>query len=199
MEVFSVNAQKKEVTGKAAVGRLRRAGMTPCIMYGSGEPISFTLTEPDYRHLIFSPNFKLVEINYEGKKYKCIVKDIQFDPMTGGVRHLDFLMLESGKKFKAKIPLRFKGVSPGVRVGGKFLQLVRSINVLTTPEKIVDEIYADIAGMELGSTIRVRDIITPDGVTITNVASTPIAAIEIPRALKSAQSAAANAATGKKK
>jgi large subunit ribosomal protein L25 len=198
MEVFSIIAQKKDITGKKAVGRLRREGFTPCIMYGTGDPVPFVLTEPDYRHLVFSPNFQLVDITLEGKKYKCILKDIQFEPLTGAVRHMDFLMLEPGKKFKAKIPLRFKGVSPGVKLGGKFLALVRTINVLTTPEQVVNEIYADISGMDLGSTIRVRDIEVPAGVIVSNTLSTPIAAIEIPRALKSAQSAAANEG-GKKK
>lgn len=191
MELFSVDAHTKEVSGKGPNARLRRDGFTPCIMYGGGKTISFTLTEPQYRHLVFSPNFQLVEINHDGVKYKTILKDIQFDPLTNAVRHMDFLILEPGKKFKAKIPLRFKGTSPGVKVGGKFLPLVRTVNVMTTPEKVVNEIYADISTMDLGSTIRVRDIETIEGVTITNTGATPIATIEIPRALKSAQAAAA--------
>jgi large subunit ribosomal protein L25 len=198
MESFSLEAHKKDVSGKSAVLRLRREGFTPCVMYGGGKTMSFCLTEPQYRHLVFSPNFQLVEITYEGVKYRTILKEIQFEPVSGGVRHLDFLILEPGKKFKAKIPLRFKGVSPGVKVGGKFLALVRTINVMTTPESIVNEIYADISTMELGSTIRVRDIEPISGMAITNAPATPIAAIEIPRALKSAQ-AAASAPDAKKK
>jgi large subunit ribosomal protein L25 len=198
MEVFAIDAQPREANGTSAAESLRRAGHTPAVMYGSGKTISFSLTEPQYRHLIFSPDFRLVEIKHEGTTYKCILKDIQFDPLLDTVRHLDFLILEPGKKFKAKIPLRFKGVSPGVKVGGKFLALVRSIGVITTPEKVVSEIYADISTMELGQTIRVRDITGIDGLQIMNTPATPIATIEIPRALKSAQ-AAANAPEGKKK
>jgi large subunit ribosomal protein L25 len=198
MEVFSIDAHTKDVSGKGPVSRLRREGFTPCVMYGTGKAISFALTEPQYRHLVFTPNFQLCEIKHEGVTYKAIVKDIQFDPMTNAVRHLDFLMLEPGKKFKAKIPLRFKGVSPGVKLGGKFLTLVRTINVLTTPEAVVAEIYADISTMDLGSTIRIRDIQPVAGITISNTPATPIATIEIPRALKSAQ-AAANAPETKKK
>ncbi|MBK8195776.1 MAG: hypothetical protein IPK76_22200 [Lewinellaceae bacterium] len=61
---------------------------------------------------------------------------------------------------------------------------MRQINITTTPEKVVDEVTADISTMELGSTIRVRDITTPDGVEIMNTAAVPVAIIEIPRALK---------------
>jgi large subunit ribosomal protein L25 len=198
MEVFALEAQPREANGTSVAENLRRAGHTPAIMYGGGTTISFSLTEPQYRHLIFSPDFRLVEITHEGKKYKCILKDIQFDPLLDTVRHLDFLILEPGKKFKAKIPLRFKGVSAGVKVGGKFLALVRAISVITTPEQVVSEIFADITTMELGSTIRVRDITQIEGIQITNTPATPIATIEIPRALKSAQ-AAANQPEGKKK
>ena len=55
---------------------------------------------------------------------------------------------------------------------------------MTTPEKAVDEVSADISTMELGSTIRVRDIQVPNGVEILNTPAVPIASIEVPRALK---------------
>ena len=98
--------------------------------------------------------------------------------------HLDFLELVPGVKFKATVPLRFAGTAPGVKAGGKFIPRLRQINILTTPEKVVDEVSADISTMELGSTIRVRDITPIDGVEITNTAAVPVASIEIPRALK---------------
>ena len=113
-----------------------------------------------------------------------IVKDIQFHPVTDEVVHIDFLELVPGVKFKATVPLRFVGAAPGVKEGGKFIPSLRSINILTTPEKVVDEVSADISKMELGATIRVRDIIAVEGVEITNNGAVPIASIEIPRALR---------------
>ena len=98
--------------------------------------------------------------------------------------HLDFLELVPGVKFKATVPLRFTGQAPGVKAGGKFLPKLRQINIMTTPEKVVDEVSADISTMELGSTIRVRDISVDEGVEITNNGAIPIASIEIPRALR---------------
>jgi large subunit ribosomal protein L25 len=82
------------------------------------------------------------------------------------------------------VPLRFTGTAPGVKNGGKFLTKMRNINILTTPEHVVDEVYADISAMELGSTLRIRDIIIPTGVDITNSPAVPVASIEIPRALR---------------
>ena len=98
--------------------------------------------------------------------------------------HLDFLELVPGIKFKASVPLRFTGTAPGVKEGGKFIPKMRTISILTTPEKAVDEVHADITSMQLGDTIRVRDITALDGVEVTNPVAVPIASIEIPRALK---------------
>jgi large subunit ribosomal protein L25 len=126
----------------------------------------------------------MVEITLDGKVYKCILKDIQFHPVNDQVIHLDFLELVPGIKFKASVPLRFKGSAPGVKNGGKFLTKMRNINILTTPEHVVDEVFADISDMELGSTLRIRDIIIPTGVDITNSPAVPVASIEIPRALR---------------
>lgn len=162
-------------------------GQVPAVMYKSGgsEATHFTLNAPEVRHLVYTSKFKIAEITFGGSTHKCIVKDIQFHPVTDDVLHLDFLELVPGVKFKATVPLRFAGTAPGVKEGGKFIPRLRQINILTTPEKAVDEVSADISAMELGSTIRVRDITPIEGVEITNTGAVPIASIEIPRALKS--------------
>ena len=63
---------------------------------------------------------------------------------------------------------------------------MRKVNILTTPESVVDSLDIDISSMELGSTIRVRDIKPADGVEVTNNSSVPVALIEIPRTLRQA-------------
>jgi len=186
MEIIALQGHRKEVSGKKEARRIRREGGVPAVMYksGGGEATHFSLNVPDFRHLIYTPKFKMAEITLNGTTHKCIVKDIQFHPVTDEVVHLDFLELVPGVKFKATVPLRFVGQAPGVKEGGKFLPKLRQINVLTTPEKAVDEVSADISSMQLGSTIRVRDITVPEGVEITNTAAVPVASIEIPRALR---------------
>ncbi|MBL7775698.1 MAG: 50S ribosomal protein L25 [Saprospiraceae bacterium] len=186
MEIIALKAHKKESSGKQAAKKVRHSGMVPAIMYksGGGEAVQFSLNPADFRHLVYSSKFKLAEIELDGAKHKCILKDVQFHPVTDQVVHLDFLSLTPGVKFKASVPLRFAGQAPGVKAGGKFITTLRKINILTTPEKVVDEVVADITSMNLGDTIRVRDIAPEDGVEVTNNGAIPIALIEIPRALK---------------
>ncbi len=186
MEIIALQGHRKESSGKEETRKIRHNGQVPAVMYksGGGEALQFTLNETEVRHLVFTSKFKLAEIALNGQSHKCIVKDIQFHPVTDAVLHLDFLELVPGVKFKATVPLRFAGTAPGVKEGGKFIPRLRQINILTTPESAVDEVSADISTMELGSTIRVRDITPITGVEITNTGAVPIASIEVPRALK---------------
>ncbi len=186
MEIIALQGHRKEGSGKEEVKKIRRNEQIPAVMYrsGGGEATQFALKATEIRHLVYTSKFKLAEITLDGKMHKCIVKDIQFHPVTDAVLHLDFLELVPGVKFKATVPLRFAGTAPGVKEGGKFIPRMRQINILTTPEKAVGEVSADISAMELGSTIRVRDITPVEGVEITNTGAVPIASIEVPRALK---------------
>jgi large subunit ribosomal protein L25 len=186
MESIAIQGHRKEGSGKEAARKVRRVGQVPAVMYksGGGEAIQFSVDPDDFRHLIYTPQFKMAEVSFNGTTHKCILKDVQFHPVSDAVIHLDFLELVPGVKFKATVPVRYVGQAPGVKAGGKFLAKMRSVHVLTVPESIIDEVTADISGMELGGTIRVRDIKVPEGVEITNNGAVPIASIEIPRALR---------------
>lgn len=186
MEIIALQGHRKEGSGKESARKVRNNGQVPAIMYksGGGEAIAFTLNAPDLRDLIYTPKFKMAAITLDGKTHKAIVKDIQFHPVTDAVMHIDFLELVPGVKFKATVPIRFVGQAPGVKAGGKFLAQIRQVRILTTPEAAVDEVTADISALELGSTLRVRDIATKEGVVISNAPAVPIAIIEIPRALR---------------
>jgi large subunit ribosomal protein L25 len=186
MEIVAIQGHPKSGSGKEETRKVRRAGQIPAVIYksGGGDALSFSINAPDIRSLVFTPKFKMVDIALDGKSHHAIVKDIQFHPVTEEVLHMDFLELVPGVRFKATVPLRFAGQAPGVKAGGKFLPKMRQISIMTTPDKVVDEVVADISTMDLGSTIRVRDITLPQGVEIINNGAIPIASIEIPRALR---------------
>lgn len=195
METVVVSGQVRENLGKKASKAARREGQVPAVLYGSGDPIHFTVTPLSVRSLIYTPDFKLAEINLDGTTHKAIIKDIQFHPVTDAIVHLDFLALQDGHLIKVSVPIGFEGNSPGVRAGGKLQQSVRKVILRTTPDKLVDRITLDVSNLELGQAIRVRDIAPMEGVEIINPAGQPVATVEIPRALRSAATAAAKAET----
>ncbi len=199
MNSIEIPGVKRTEFGKKGARVDRNNGNVPAVMYGGNEVIHFTVTPADVKNLIYTPDFKTADLVIDGKQYKAILKSAQFHPVTDQLLHIDFLRLIPNSPVKVEVPLRFKGVSPGVKVGGKLIQQLRKIKIKTTPEYLVDELKADISKLDLGQALRVREIIIPEGVEIINSAAIPVALIEIPRALKAAAAAEAKAEKGKKK
>lgn len=179
--------------GKKATKEVRAKGLIPCVIYGGVNPIHFSVKLNDIRDIVYTPDFKIAQVEVGGKTYKAILKDYQMHPVTDAIEHIDFLRLIDGHPVKVEIPVRFKGVSPGVKLGGKLLQTLRKVKVKTTPQYLVDEVFMDISGMDLGQSIRVRDIKELEGIEIMSSPGIPVATIEIPRALRSAAAAAEKA------
>jgi len=191
METVAISGNVRTGVGKRATKALRADGLVPCVVYGGDKVVHFSCPAKAFKPLIYTPDFKLAEINVDGESFNCILKDAQFHPVTDEIVHLDFLQLVPNKSVKVNIPVGFKGVSPGVKAGGKLVQKLRSIKIKTTPEKIVNKLFVDISGVTLGNSVRVRDVEIGDGMEVMNPGATPVASVEIPRALRSAEAAAA--------
>lgn len=190
MEIVAIKGQLRSDVGKKSSKAVRKEGLVPCVLYGTKEVIHFAVDPKSVKNLIYTPDFKLAEIDIDGTVYKTILKDTQFHPVSDAIVHLDFLALVEGQKVNIEVPVRFKGVSPGIKLGGKLQQNLRRVKIKSTPEQMVGDLTLDISKLKLGDAIRVRDIAAIEGVEIMSPAGTPVASVEIPRALKSATSAA---------
>ncbi|MBI1224494.1 MAG: 50S ribosomal protein L25 [Bacteroidetes bacterium] len=192
MVSVNIEGTLRSGTGTSSAKAARDAGTIPCVLYGSGENVHFTVTPDSVRDIVYTGEFKLANVTVGGKDYRCILKDIQFHPVTDTVTHIDFLHLVDGNTIKVNVPIRFEGTAPGVRSGGKFIQKLRSVKIKTKPEAMVDEMKVDISKLKLGQSLRVRDIQTKEGVEIINAQALPIATIAVPRGLKGGGGGAAD-------
>ncbi len=190
MEIVNVPAIARTNFGKLGTKKFRKEGKIPAVIYGGPENVHCGVKKNDVKSLIYTPEFKLAEVEVDGKKYKCLIKDIQFHPVSDAIVHIDFHQLVDGVQLKAELPLVCEGVSLGQKEGGKLMQSMRKIKVKTTPDKLVDKLVVDISSLELGMSARVRDIKVEEGVQIMSPEATPVASVEVPRALKSAAAAA---------
>ena len=191
MQAVAIDGQVRENLGKKATRATRREGVVPAVLYGTKDPIHFTLKPLSVRSLIYTPEFKIAELTIDGKQHRAIIKDVQFHPVSDVILHIDFLALEDNHPVKVAVPVTFEGTSPGVRSGGKLQQVMRRISIKATPENLVDHLVLSIDGLELGQSIRIRDLQVPEGVEVLNPPASPVASVEIPRALRSAATAAA--------
>lgn len=189
MEIVKVEAQARESFGKKHTKKVRKEGLVPAIIYGGDTNIAISVTPKSVKSLVYTPDFKLADITVNGETQQCILKDITFHPLSDEIVHIDFLRVIPGKSIKVEIPVDFKGKSPGVKEGGKLIPQMRKVKVKTTPEHLVDRLYVDISELELGNSVRVRDLELPEGIEVMTTTATPVAIVEVPRALKSAEAA----------
>ena len=189
MEIVKVEAQARESFGKKHTKKVRKEGLVPAIIYGGNNNTAISVTPKSVKSLVYTPDFKLAEISVNGETEKCILKDITFHPLSDEIVHIDFLRVIPGTSIKVEIPVDFKGKSPGVKEGGKLIPQMRKVKVKTTPEHLVDKLYVDISELELGNSVRVRDLDLPEGIEVMTTTATPVAIVEVPRALKSAEAA----------
>jgi large subunit ribosomal protein L25 len=186
MESIIIKAEKRAELGKAGSKKIRREGLVPCTLYNSQENVNFTAHPLELRDIIYTPDFKIANVSIDGQEHKCILKSVQFHPVTDQIVHVDFQKLSPDTKIKLEVPVRFTGSSEGVKIGGKLVQSLRKVKIKTTAEKMVSELKVDISALKLGQSVRVRDIKGIDGIEIMNAPGIPIATVEIPRALRSA-------------
>jgi large subunit ribosomal protein L25 len=196
MQSIAISGNPRVELGKVATKINRTEGAIPCVLYGLGDLIHFTVTSKDVRYLVYTPDFKIAELTIGANIYRTILKDVQFHPISEAILHIDFLKLTDGQSVKVDVPLRLVGAAPGVKSGGRLIQPVRKVKIKCLPETLVDQVQLDISG--LGQTSRVKDIIAQKGIEIMMSPSIPAVTIEIPRALRSAATAEAKTA-GKKK
>jgi large subunit ribosomal protein L25 len=187
MKVLPIKAVKRERSGKTAARSIRKEGMVPGILYGGKETVLFAVEPLEIRKAIYTPDFQLIELDIAGEKHQCILRETQFHPVTDDVMHIDCLQLVSGKRVKLDIPVHCVGDAPGLKAGGTLVQTLRKIQIKTVPEALVSELIVDISGVNLGQSVRVKDVPIPENMEILNPAGTPIANIEVPRALRSAE------------
>jgi len=190
MEIFKLQGEIRENSGKKHAKEVRKNESIPCVLYGGKDTVSFSVQPKEIKNLIYTDKFRIVELDIAGKATKAILKDVQFHPVTDSVLHMDFQELLEGRKVKVSVPVGFFGVSPSVKEEGSLQSLMRRVIIKTTPDTLVDTLKADISQLGLGQSLRVKHLTIPEGIKVMHDENTPIAFVEIPRSLRSAKDAA---------
>ena len=195
MKTITIEGQLRTGVGKQAARQIRSEGKVPGVIYGGAQELSFSAPVIAFKSLVYTPNFQLAEIKLEGKTYRCILKDLQFDKVTDALNHVDFLELVEDKKVIASIPIKFKGAPAGVKDGGKLITKMKTLKVKTFPKFLKENIEVDLTDLQLNGNVRVEDV-KVDNYEILNSPRIPIASIVLTRELKQEETAVAAPAAG---
>ena len=100
MQSITIVGSQRESVGKAASKALRNAGQVPCVLYGGDNVLHFSAPEMAFKSIVYTPNVYTATIELGGKSYTAILQDIQFDPVSDKILHVDFYELNKNKEIK---------------------------------------------------------------------------------------------------
>ena len=159
MKSITINGSQRESVGKKATKALRNAGQVPCVLYGGDKPVHFFAEELAFKNLVYTPNAHTVVISLEnGKTYNAILQDIQFNPVTDKIMHVDFYQLYEDKEITMNIPISFVGNSRGVKNGGVLRKNLRNLRIKALPANLPDFIEADITPLKIGGKLYITTL-----------------------------------------
>ena len=199
MKSISIKGQERESVGKVATKAARNAGLVPCVVYGGEQPVHFTAEEKAFKSLVYTPNVHTVAVDLAGKTIDCVLQDIQFDPVSDRILHIDFYQLHADKEITMEVPVKVVGNSKGVMAGGVLRLNQRKLKVRALPANLPDFVEADVTELEMGNKLYVTKIPT-DNFKLLHPDNTVVAQVRISRAaMKAAQEAAKAEKGGAKK
>ena len=190
MKSITIKGSQRESVGKAASKALRNAGQVPCVLYGGDSALHFSAPEMAFRGLVYTPNVYTATIELGGKSYTAILQDIQFDPVTDKIIHIDFYQLKKDKEITIEVPIQIEGTSPGVIAGGVLRIVNRKLKIKALPDKLPDFIPVNISELEMGNRLYVTKL-DQSNYKIMHPDNTVVCQVRVSRAaMKAAQEAA---------
>ncbi|HOP07273.1 MAG TPA: 50S ribosomal protein L25 [candidate division Zixibacteria bacterium] len=194
MREVPIAAERREGVGKGFARRIRMDGRVPGVMYGpETEPISLSIGEKDLR-LAFKQSTgagTIYNLSVDGKETKVVLREIQRDPVTTHIIHLDFHAISMSKPLRVAVPVKFHGVPVGVKVDGGIMQItMREIEVSCLPQDIPGSFDIDVSELAIGDSIHVRNLKLEAG-TIISPEQRTIVVIAAPTVVKETAAAAA--------
>ena len=184
MADVNITANARVISTKGAVNKLKREGQVPGVLYSNEmeEPIIFSVPELALKPVVYTTEMHLVNLKIgDNEGVTSILKDIQFDPLTDKIIHVDFQAIKVGQAIQVQVPINLIGQSIGVKLGGRLSQNLHKVDVECLPKDIPAHIEIDISKLDIGDSILVKDLNT-DNIKILNSEDASVVAITTSRA-----------------
>ena len=172
-ELYTLEAEVREVLGTGASRRLRHANKVPAILYGAGkDAVALTL---DHNKVIKAQEDEgfythILTLNIGGESVEAILKDIQRHPFKPKVTHLDFQRVDAAHKIHTKVPVHFINEEAATKGGNTIAHHVTEIEITCLPAQLPEFVEVDVAALEVGATVHLSDVALPAGVVSVELA-----------------------------
>ncbi|HEY2954514.1 MAG TPA: 50S ribosomal protein L25 [Candidatus Eisenbacteria bacterium] len=187
MPVIPLAGARRDRLGKGGARKARAAGQIPAVLYGHKEtpiPVAIQAREFEIALRKHEGGNPIVNLALDGGEYTALIRDVQYDPLSHDILHLDFQHISLTETVEVKVGLHFTGLAVGVKDGGGILEhILRDVEVRCLPTAIPAAIEVDVSALNIGDSVHVRDLVVP-GVTILTDAGTTIATVVPPTVME---------------
>lgn len=191
MDFAKVTVEVRSQTGKGSARRARAAGRVPGVLYGMKEnalPLSVdpsalakSMDKEKRRNTVFS---LAVGDNGKSSDVLAMIRDVQIDPLSQRVMHVDFLRVSLDKEVTVTVPLHLKGTAVGVTDGGNLHHSMHAVPIAAKPDAIPAKLEIDVSALKIGEALHASDLKLPAGLRVLLNPKEAIASVVAPKAEK---------------
>jgi large subunit ribosomal protein L25 len=167
-DIITLAAEARDRVGKGAARATRRAGRVPAVIYGDKkEPVAISLDPKPLTRVFLRGGFlsHLVDLALDGATHRTLPRDVQLDPVTDAILHVDFVRVGAGTRTHVDVAVHFENQdkSPGLKRGG-VLNIVRhEVELICAADAIPDRLVVDVTGYDIGDSIHISAVTLPEG------------------------------------
>jgi large subunit ribosomal protein L25 len=172
MQIINLDVTTREKKGSKKSRSMRRAGVIPAVVYGHGmTPISLEVVKRNLQNTMNTKSGSNVIVNLQLagaslKESTCLIKDVQYNPVTDEINHVDFTVISMTEKIQVEVPLEILNAedAPGVKEGGVLDVMHHAIKIECLPTQIPEAIVIDAKGMKINDLVHASELQLPEGV-----------------------------------
>jgi large subunit ribosomal protein L25 len=184
MEKMILEAEVRETGSKQASKLVRNSGKVPGVYYSKHDsPVHIAVTEKAINPLVYTSETHLVSLKVDGNVFDCVIKDVQFDPITDKIVHFDLIGLTTGEMFQLEVPVQLLGTPVGVKEGGIVQHLIHKLEIECLPVNIPQHVEIDISELKIGDAVHVKDL-ELENISILNSEDSVIVSVSHPKVEK---------------
>ena len=179
-----VKTEKRQGLGTNASRRLRAQGFVPAVLYGeSMETMPLVLSKKDIVQILRleSGENTIFKVAVDEDAYDVMIKDLQVDPATDELQHVDLIRIAMDKPIRVTVPVVHHGEPFGVKTEGGFVDFVtREVEVECLPRDIPESLSIDISELHIHQAFKVEAMAVPAGVKVLTDPNTALVLVSLP-------------------
>jgi large subunit ribosomal protein L25 len=181
---LTIPSQPRDAFGKNASYRIRQSGRIPAILYGEGQAnLALVLDKKDIIKILKSETGlnTLFKISVSGGERDVMIKDVQIDPISDQLIHADLIQIDMNKAVRVEVPVELIGEAVGVKTEGGFIDfMTRELMIECLPALIPERLTVDVAELHLHQSIKVGDVVLPEGIKLITDPGAVVALVQVP-------------------